>query len=220
MPIVEGDGEVEAVPILMRRYLAIKRRWDLQIARPKNAHGCGNLTKIGGLERFIELAFRERNCSGVLVLMDADSEEACPVKLAADFVSRIHAHGARYPTAVVFARREYEAWFVASLSTIAGASGVSPEAVFEGEVEDLVGPKQWVSRNFPRDRIYKETEDQAPMTDLIDFCVAATKSRSFRRFTNAMHDLIHAIDSQQIVVTPSESIEMNDAFDNGVASNI
>jgi hypothetical protein len=208
VPIVEGDGEVQAVPVLIRKYLTIKRRWDLQIARPKNAHGCGNLTKAGGLERFTELAFREPGCSGVLVLMDLDEEEDCPAQLASRFVERIRAHGARRPVAVVFARREYEAWFLASLPTIvnrniAGAPALGPGTRFDGDVEGLRSVKAWLSRSFQGTRVYKETEDQAPMTDLMDFCVAATRSRSFRRFTKGMSDLLHAIDSGQSDVTPS-----------------
>lgn len=208
VPIVEGDGEVEAVPVLMRRYLQLNERWDLTIARPKNAHGCGNLTKEGGLERFVELAFRERDCSGVLVLMDADGDEDCPKQLASDFVARIANCGARAPVAVVFARREYEAWFLASLETmvgkeISGLPGFPPNVTFAADVEELRSVKQWISRHFAGRRSYKETEAQAPMSNLIDFGLAAKNSRSFRRFTNGMGELLRAIDSRSTQITPA-----------------
>ncbi|MEI7820330.1 MAG: DUF4276 family protein [Verrucomicrobiota bacterium] len=207
VPIVEGDGEIEAVPVLLRRLLEVRQRWDLQIARPKNAHGCGNLTKVGGLEKFAELAFRERECAGVLILMDADEEQDCPMQMAQRFVQRIQNYGARFPVAIVFARREYEAWFLASLETIAGQDiggrpGLPANLVFDGDVENVRSVKGWLSRNLPGNRIYKETEDQAPMTERIDFLRAADRSRSFRRFCKALDDLIDAIDSSQIRVTP------------------
>ncbi|MEO6751543.1 MAG: DUF4276 family protein [Opitutus sp.] len=208
VPIVEGDGEISAVPILLRRFLAIRQRWDLDIARPKNAHGCGNLTKMGGLEKFTELAFRERGCSGVLILMDADEDADCPMHMAQNFANRIKKHGARHPVAIVFARREYEAWFLASLETIAGQEiggrpGLPAGLVFDGDVEEIRGVKGWLSRQFPGSRIYKETEDQAPMSERIDFDLTAKKSRSFRRFCNAVDSLLSAISTGKPQVTPS-----------------
>jgi len=207
VPIVEGDGEVDAVPILLRRLLAARRSWDLQIARPKNAHGCGNLTKAGGLEKFVELAFRERDCAGVLILMDADEEEDCPMLLARSFAERIAMHGARYPVAIVFARREYEAWFLASLETIAGAviggrPGLPADLVFAGDIERVRDAKGWLSRHFSGRRIYKETEDQASMSERIDLARAAERSRSFRRLCQAVDELLDAINDGRRAITP------------------
>ena len=49
VPIIEGDGEVTALPALLRRLLEVELdahpqslRWG--IAKPKNAFGCGGLT--------------------------------------------------------------------------------------------------------------------------------------------------------------------------------
>jgi hypothetical protein len=136
--------------------------------------------------------------------MDADRQEDCPAELAKHFVNRIRAYGARRSVAIVFARREYEAWFVASLETIAGSSGIPAGTLFDGEVEELANPKRWVGSRFPRTRVYKETEDQAAMSEMIDFCLAAKRSRSFRRFTHAMSDLVRSIDAEQVVVTPTQ----------------
>jgi hypothetical protein len=208
VPIVEGDGEVEAVPVLLRRILAEKNCWDLQIARPKNAHGCGNLTKEGGLERFIELAFRERDCAGVLILMDADDDEMCPMLIAKEFTERIIRYGARHPVGVVLARREYEGWFLASLESIigqeiGGRSGLSADATFEGNPEEIRGAKAWLSKRLPNGRIYKETEDQAPLSNSIDFSLALERSRSFRRLFSAIDELITSISTGEITVTPN-----------------
>lgn len=42
VPIVEGDGEVTALPSLLRRLLYEEFMvYDWQILHPKNAHGCG-----------------------------------------------------------------------------------------------------------------------------------------------------------------------------------
>lgn len=79
VPIVEGDGEVRAVPALLHKVMQHHQRYDLQVALPKNAHGKGALTRPGGIEQFLELAYREPGCAGVLVMLDADDD--CPLEL-------------------------------------------------------------------------------------------------------------------------------------------
>ena len=67
VPIVEGEGEVEAVPKLLSKVLNELGRYEFTIARPKNANGRPNLDKPGGLEKFVELSWREHDCGAVFV---------------------------------------------------------------------------------------------------------------------------------------------------------
>jgi hypothetical protein len=205
VPIVEGYGEVDAVPNLLRKLLQGNNRWDIQVATPKNAHGCTNLIKPGGLERFVQLAGLERDCAVVLILMDAD--ERCPKELAFAFSKRIQAMGAKYSVVIVIAKCEYEAWFLASLETLAGQSlegrpGLPVGLQYAEDVEKRVGVKGWLSRQFPEGRIYKETEDQAPMARLLDVALAKKRSRSFRRLTHAIEQALRAVDTGAVIVTP------------------
>lgn len=74
VPIVEGDGEVEALPLLLRHLFSeVYQTYDFEIAKPKNAHGCGSLTTFNGIERFVEYALIEPDCDVVLVLIDNDA---------------------------------------------------------------------------------------------------------------------------------------------------
>jgi hypothetical protein len=207
VPIVEGDGEIEAVPLLLRKLLIEQQCWTVDIALLKNAHGCGNLTTEGGLEKFVELAFRTPGCDGVLVLMDADEAEDCPATIAREFADRIAAYGARKPVSVVLARREYEAWFLASLGSIAGHPirgrlGLPAQLVAPPDPEAIQGAKGWITRHLPNGRVYKETEDQAPMTHLLDTALTRQRSRSFRRFCAAVAELTSAITTGACTVTP------------------
>jgi hypothetical protein len=88
VPIVEGDGEVTAVPVLLHRMLHERGVLELHIATPKNAHGCGNLTKVGGIERFVRYAWIEPECAAVIVIIDGDSSP-CALTLAKDLAKRI-----------------------------------------------------------------------------------------------------------------------------------
>lgn len=203
--IVEGPGEVEAVPVLLKKLLVEMQRFDICVGDVCNAHGCDNLIKPGGLEKFVDHAYSKRDCGAVLILMDADKQ--CPVKLALHLFQRVEAVGIRFPTAIVIANCEYEAWFLASLETIAGQDfggrpGLPAGLTYPGEVETRVGAKSWLSRQMPEGRIYKETLDQLAMTRLIDTDKARERSRSFRRLCHALEETVTAIDSGERVVTP------------------
>lgn len=199
VPIVEGDGETTAVPVLLRKILHQAERYDIQIAHAKNANGRGNLTKEGGLERFIRYAWKERDCGAILVLMDADKD--CPLTLARDFSGRVEAMGVLFPVMIVLTKRMYEAWFIASISSIAGhldlPAGLQPPS----DAEAVVNPKRWIEQHFPAGRAYKETQDQEAMTRLLDLSQARS-TRSFRRLHHAVDQAIDAIDTGARVVTP------------------
>jgi hypothetical protein len=185
--IVEGQGEVEALRILIGKLID----WEHQrvtIPRPKSANGRHNLTKTDGLERLLELARRERECDGTLVLLDAD--EDCAAELARELAQRARRLDLPFPVAVVCAKCEYEAWFLASLETIAGHVGIPADARFEGEVEEIGGVKGWLSRQMPGTLMYKETQNQASMTHWLDPELVRLKSRSFRRLEHAIQELL------------------------------
>lgn len=208
VPIVEGDGEVGAVPLLLGKLVAQMGRPEIGISRPPlNAGSCTNLTKPGGLERFVQNAALRSDCGAILVLMDAD--KGCPLKIAQDFVARVTALGTKYPVVVVIANCEYEAWFLASLDSIAGKklenrAGLPVGTTYlEPDVETLVGVKGWLNRQFPGSRKYKERFDQSPMTHLLRPDLVAPRSRSFRRLQHASEEAVAAIDARQVVVTPT-----------------
>ena len=202
--IVEGDGEVTAAPALLSLALQQFQCFDIFPRQPAiNAHGGGNLTCAGGLERFLELAYRAPDCEAVLVLIDSEGD--CPKELARKLVARIQVKGARRPTAVVVAHRMYEVWFVASASSlnglVLGSRTMGNDLEIPAEPESIKDPKWWIE-NRMKPRQYKETEDQLVLTRKIDFELAKANSRSFRRLLHAIEELITAIESSQFMVTP------------------
>jgi len=188
VPIVEGPGEVGAVPVLLRRFQAECRRWDFEIERPKNAHGRGNLTKEGGLERFLQHASHVQNCRVILVIMD--SEDECPKDIGTNFVERALSLNMLPAIFFVFPKRNFESWFAASLPTL---RGLRAGASFDGDVENR-GGKAILNEWMPPGRIYKETMDQAPMTKYMNFGLIRPRSRSFRRMENAFREIREIVD--------------------------
>jgi len=199
VPIVEGDGEVTAVPVLLTKILWQLPRYDIQVARPKSANGRGNLTKEGGLEKFIRYSWKERDCGEIVVLLDADKE--CPLSLAQDLTRRVEAIGVLFPVVIVVAKRMYETWFLASIATIAGHLDLPNDLIPPPNVEDVPNPKAWIEEHFPPGRAYKETQDQEAMTKLMDIDLASS-ARSFQRMLHAIRQALEAIDTGEKVVTP------------------
>ena len=204
VPIVEGDGEVKAVPLLLRRVLGERHgRYDIRIQRPINAKGKTKLLKK--FEGFLEYAREEQECDAVLVLLDGD--EDCPRDLAADLAQTATGLNLGVPIAIVCAHREYEAWFVASLDSETGDSiratlGLSETAVHEGDVESVASPKGWIQVRMSQSSGYKETQDQPALTPYIDIEHTLRRSRSFQRLCHAVEELLCAIESGTPIVTP------------------
>ena len=199
VPIVEGDGEVTAVPVLLRKILTRDLRFDVQIARPKSANGRTNLIKEGGLERFIRYAWKERDCGAFLILLDAENE--CPEDIARDFSKRAEALGVLFPVVIVVAKRMYEAWILASISTIAGRLDVPFGLTPPADVEAVPNPKKWIDERLPPGRAYKETQDQEAMTVFMDLALARS-ARSFRRLEHGVQEALDAIDAGARMITP------------------
>ncbi len=76
-----------------------------------------------------------------------------------------------FSVAIACAKREYEAWLLASLCTI------EPGRVYEGDPEGPRDPKGWLRRNLG----YRQTREQATYTTRLDVATVAARSRSFRR---------------------------------------
>ena len=147
----------------------------------------------------------DENADGILALVDADDE--CPVEEARVLADRASALNLGVPVAVVYAKSEYETWFIGSLSEGTGdgirsrlniASSVNAPENFE----DIRGAKEWLKGRMSRNQGYTETLDQAGLTYHIDMELVHRRSRSFRRLCHAVEEMVGAIDRAEAVVTP------------------
>lgn len=207
VPIVEGKGEIEATPLLIRKVLHEHlMAYDIDVRKAISANGRGQLTREDGVERFVKLAIRHEACDGVLILLDSDSD--CAVNLARGLADRIRSMNFSIPTSIAVACREYEAWFLASLDTlcgrlIGGRPGIPAGTVFEGDVDAARNPKGWLERHFPEGRAYKETQDMASLTERLDLEQVLSRSRSFNRLVHAVQELSTSMRNGHIIVSPA-----------------
>ncbi|MGB0386788.1 MAG: DUF4276 family protein [Ardenticatenaceae bacterium] len=186
--LVEGKGDKQALPTLITKVLSDLNNWNWYPGPPIIVHSLGRLRKQ--LEWYLSNAASHNNCGAILIELDLD--DGCPKKEALQLAEEIRLLNLAVPVAIVFACREYEAWFLASLPTIAGHYGLPKDLIYEGDVESKRDVKGWLRAHMPQRRKYTPTSDQKRFTSLIDLELAHDKSRSFQRFYHAIEQLLEA----------------------------
>jgi hypothetical protein len=188
--VVEGHGEVEALPILLRRFVAewnvglpIVALQPIRVSRSK-------LIKQGELERAAQLAAYRARAGGVLVLIDADDD--CPAELGPDLLRRLQS--VTEDGALVLAKSEFESWFIAAAESIRSCRGLRPDLTVPASVESIRDAKGWLTENMLDRRFgYSETLDQPALTAAFDINAARTASDSFDKLCRALSALFERL---------------------------
>jgi hypothetical protein len=168
--IVEGHGECESVPILIRR---IARQFDpgLEVRIPHPVRVTkSKLLKPGELERAVELAaMNVQGDGGILVILDSDDD--CPAALAPQLLARTQSARSDLPSAVVLPNKEFESWFLAAAQSLRGHGGFPEDLESPTQPEAIRGAKEWLGKRV-RSGAYSANVDQASLTDVFDFDLA------------------------------------------------
>jgi hypothetical protein len=176
-PIVEGHGESQAVPILFNRLIAefdlgVQISIERPIRQPKSS-----LIKEGGLERAIELAAIASGDNDVIfVLIDSDGD--CPRNRAPELLARAQKARPDRQIYLVLAHHEYEAWFLASASSLKGCCHLGDDIEDHPIPENVHDCKGRLEELMPRTSKYSETTDQAALTAVFNLALAR-KAPSF-----------------------------------------
>lgn len=190
--IVEGHGESEAVPVLLRRLIGEAERWDVQVRRPIRGKR-NRLTNpnFEDLERAVQLAAGNPDVCGVLILVDADGE--CPAHLGPQLANRAAVTAAgRATTAAVVAKEEYEAWFLTGGAGISDNASIRDEAEFPPHPESIRNAKAHFKSLMKSGHHYSETLDQPSFSNAIDLLLARERSPSFDKFCREVERLLSA----------------------------
>lgn len=167
--IVEGHGEVEAVPLLIRRIAATLDAPPAVVVPPPLRVPKNRLLNPGELERTVEFAARKTGGRGaVLILLDADDD--CPATLGPKLLERARRARSDLPIAVVLAHREFEAWFLAAATSLRGQRDLPADLQPPTNPEAIRGAKEWLAGRMSRR--YRETLDQPALTARFDLAVA------------------------------------------------
>ena len=162
-PIVEGHGDVQAVPVLLR-----KLNPEVRIAPPVRFPK-SKLMLEADLARAVKIARANIDAPefGLLLLL-LDADEDCPAIEGPRLLQTMRSAAWNVPCFVAFAKREFESWIIGGNSRF---GDLDPDAI--GAAKARI-----VQVNGGR---YKETVDQAALTSHIDIARLEQCSASFRR---------------------------------------
>jgi hypothetical protein len=186
--VVEGHGDRDAVPVLLRRIAALVDPGILIRVPPPIRVPKSKLVKQSELERMVELAARKIGGRGaVLVLIDSDDD--CPAQLGPALLTRAKRVRHDLPLAVVLAKREFESWFLASAVSLRGVRGLADNLEPPPDPEEVRGAKEWLSHRMQGGRRYSETVDQAALSARFDLDVA----RRATSFDKCYRDIVRLL---------------------------
>lgn len=178
--IVEGDGEVAALPLLIRRVAAWRTPEVFpDVQAPIRVRRDRFINREDEFRRHMLLAAAKAGEEGwVLILLDSDDD--CAVQASQQLLARAEAVVPHRRVSVVMAVREYEAWFIAGAESLNGHRGFSFEADHAVAAEVPRDAKGWIKERMTS-RTYGETTDQPAFTAVMDLQQVHTHSRSFRK---------------------------------------
>jgi hypothetical protein len=179
--VVEGRGDLAAVPLLIRSHLHSTGYFPDILGKPVPFHGKGNATATGGIEGYVATAALRPGCLGVLVVLDADNEAAC--EQGPELLARaLTAVGC--PVVVALAERDYEDWLYSSVETLALAPGASFSESQRGKavIAEMLAPKKYVKPTW-----------QPRLTTRMDLHLARSRSTSLDRLLERFDELRAAV---------------------------
>ena len=199
VPIVEGHGDVKAVPVLLRRLVDEARAWesvriDTPIRRKRS-----QLVDQDALRKSVRLARLRGDCGGILVIFDSDDD--CPVAIAAQVQEWAVAAAGHLACEVVLANREYEAWFLAAVESLRGHHSVKDDAVSHPHPELPRGAKGVLEARMHIS--YSETKHQPAFSAQFSMAAAYARCRSFRKLASSFGRLMVGLGAELPAGRPS-----------------
>ncbi len=193
--IVEGHGEVQAVPILLEQIVrALNPALELNASPllfPRQ-----KLVKSGELERVVQLAaFTVEPPGAILILIDADDD--CPAELGPELLARAKQASPDVPIGVVLANPMYEAWFLAAIESLRGKCDLAEDVPPMDDPETVRRPKKFLTKHMRGSRAYSAIPDQRALTAVFDMELARERSPSFTKFWREIERLFTEISTPQ-----------------------
>lgn len=188
LPVVEGAGDVSAVPEVLRRILAESQLFECQVLRPFKAGDYYALRKR--FPNYVRMFAKER--AAVLVLLDCD--DGCAVEWATELAELIPQDLIELPIRFAFAVREFESFFLADSATSKAHLLIDLKVDFPSDPEVIRGAKEWLSRHMASGKAYKETIDQQALAAKMNLATVSAKSHSFRHLKKAVIELATSVE--------------------------
>ncbi len=190
--IVEGQGDVAAVPVLIRR-IAAQRYPELVIDIPRPIRVNRNqVVRPDKLEQEVELAAQKISGKGAIFIL-LDSDDDCPAELGPSLLQRVSQVFRNVPIAVVLAKYEFESWFLAAAESLRGIRGLKSNINPPDNPEAIRGAKEWLHQRMQSGKTYRETSDQPAFAALFDI----EQARQADSFDKCYRDIVRLLEELQ-----------------------
>ncbi len=188
LAIVEGEGDLKAVPELLRRILHHHQHFEVEVL----AHKRGDLPKIhANFDNVFKMAIKEE--AAILLLIDFDCKDCnCVAQSAAEFYAKAHALRPTWAFKVAFMVKEFETLFLANpTATRKVLKDIPATTDFPASPESVRGAKEWLSKSMPSGIAYKETVHQVKIVSQLDLDHLREHSPSYRHLEEAVLALVN-----------------------------
>ena len=193
-PIVEGQGEVNSLRILLHRiwtellggeYIKVHP----PIRQNRSTLASGGRIQTSAVERIVQIADSkikvDSNIMGdpalILILLDADHD--CPARLGPRLLESAKSALPHRDIACVLINVEYETWFVAAAESLSEYLNLKDGKLPEHPEKTRQG-KAWVKNRFRGD--YKEASHQPALTRAMNLENCRQRSPSFDKLCRDM----------------------------------
>lgn len=189
-PIVEGHGEVEALPILLRRIAEhAEMHCNLQVNQPIRVKSGSFMNDKEYFQKYVKIAAAKaaQYHGSVLIVLDCDDQ--CPARLGPDLLKRARAVRGDVPCLVILAHREFETWFIAAAASLRKQAGLPERLEAPPYLDGIRDAKGWLGKHMPTG--YDPITHQRKLTAAFDIDQARACA-SFDRFYRRFLDLLQA----------------------------
>lgn len=183
--IVEGDGDAQAMPLLVNKILHHHGIYHVQLTTPQIS---GDVHK--SRKRFDDyLRYALKKQCPVLWVLDCDDKEiGCPVQHVTHFqtaMNALHLPNVQ-PVEFAFFVHEFESLFLAEIDALRNFYQLPTSLKIDPNAATRRDAKGEIAKLLPKDRGYKETVDQAKIAHRLDLATCARVSRDYRHFESAL----------------------------------
>jgi Domain of unknown function (DUF4276) len=190
LPIVEGPGDMEAVPVLLRRILALHECFDAQVLP---AHKRGDLPNVkANFDNYFKMAIKEN--AAIIWIIDFDCATCdCVADEADQLYKKARLIRPDWPFKVAFMVKEFETLFLADPEAARSVLKEIPKTtVFPATPETIRDAKGWLSKAMPSGYAYKETTHQVKLAAAVNLDHLRTASASYRHLEKSILTLLNS----------------------------
>jgi Domain of unknown function (DUF4276) len=189
--IVEGDGEVIAIPRLLVRACQCFGLPLPKISRPIRVRRDQFINKDDSLRRHVALAKAKAGSTGhVFIILDADDD--CPVDLVKNLFAKIASCASTERLHIILIEKELEVWFIEDIEQLKVKFNFDQEAIKPAKPTNIRDAKGWIKNHFKQS--YSEVTDPLKFVQQLDINLVHQNNRS-------MQKLIKSLQTTQVIST-------------------